>query len=74
MTSLTRTRHGKQISFVHKNINHIEQNGYMESVALLTKPPFDKPLSFTKLFDKQTQATLMKTISQVKENAVIIVA
>ena len=64
----------KQIAFVYKIINHIEQNGYMESVALLTKPPFDKPLSFTKLFDKQTQAALMKTISQVKDNAVMIVA
>lgn len=64
----------KQIAFVHKIINHIEQNGYMESVALLTRPPFDKPLSFTKLFDKQTQAALMKTINQVKDNAVMIVA
>ena len=64
----------KQIAFVYKIINHIEQNGYMESVTLLTKPPFDKPLSFTKLFDKQTQAALMKTISQVKDNAVMIVA
>ena len=36
-----------QIAFVHKIINHIEQNGYMENVTMLTKPPFDKPLSFT---------------------------
>ena len=64
----------KQIAFVHKIIHHIEQNGYMESVALLTKPPFDKPLSFTKLFDKKTQAALMKSINQIKENAVTIVA
>ncbi len=64
----------KQIAFVHKIVNHIVQNGYMESVALLTKPPFDKPLSFTKLFDKKTQAALMKTINQIKENAVTVVA
>ena len=31
----------------------IEQNGYMDSVTMLTKPPFDKPLSFTRLFDKK---------------------
>ena len=64
----------KQIAFVHKIIHHIEQNGYMESAALLTKPPFDKPLSFTKLFDKNMQAALMKSIHQVKENAVTVVA
>lgn len=64
----------KQIAFVHKIINHIEQNGYMESVALLTKPPFDKPLSFTKLFDKKTQTALKDTINQVRDNAVTVVA
>jgi len=64
----------KQIAFVHKIINHIEQNGYMESVTILTKPPFDKPLSFTKLFDRKKQAEIMAAINKVKENAVIIAA
>ena len=64
----------KQIAFVHKIINHVEQNGYMENVAVLTKPPFDKPLSFTKLFDKNTQKALMEAINQVRENAVTVVA
>lgn len=64
----------KQITFVHKIINHVEQNGYMENVAVLTKPPFDKPLSFTKLFDKKTQKALMEAINQVRENAVTVVA
>ena len=64
----------KQITFVHKIINHIEQNGYMESVTILTKPPFDKPLSFTKLFDRKTQSEIMATINTVKDNAVIVVA
>lgn len=61
-----------QIAFVHKIINHIELNGYMENIAILTKPPFDKPLSFTKLFDKKTQTALMEAIDKVKENAVAI--
>ncbi|MBR2131054.1 MAG: DEAD/DEAH box helicase family protein, partial [Oscillospiraceae bacterium] len=64
----------KQIAFVHKIIHHIEQNGYMESVTMLTKPPFDKPLSFTKLFDKKIQSALMATINQIKENAIVTVA
>ncbi len=64
----------RQIAFVHKIINHIEQNGYMDSVTELTKPPFDKPLSFTKLFDPKTRAALMAAINKVKENAVVIAA
>lgn len=64
----------RQITFVHKIINHIEQNGYMESVTILTKPPFDKPLSFTKLFDRKMQSEIMATINKVKDNAVIVVA
>ena len=64
----------KQIAFVHKIINHIEQNGFIENVAILTKPPFDKPLSFTKLFDKNTQAAIMAAINKVRENAITIAA
>ena len=59
----------RQIAFVHKIINHMELNGYMENVAELTKPPFDKPVSFIKLFDAKTRAALMDTINQVRKNA-----
>lgn len=62
----------KQIAFVYKIINHIEQNGYMESVSVLTKPPFDKPLSFIKLFDRTKQGEIMKAINQVRDNAIYI--
>jgi len=64
----------KQIAFVNKIIHHIELNGYMENVAELTKPPFDKPTSFVKLFDAKTRTALMETIDQVRENAVQIAA
>ena len=64
----------KQPSFVHKIINHIEQNGYMESVTMLTKPPFDKPLGFTKLFDRKTQTAIMAAINKVKDNAIVTIA
>lgn len=64
----------KQIAFVHKIINHIELNGYMENVSDLTKPPFDKPISFIKLFDAKTRSTLMDTINQVRDNAIQITA
>ncbi len=64
----------RQIAFVHKIINHIERNGYMETAAELTKPPFDKPVSFIKLFDPKTRTALMETIHQIRENAVQIVA
>ena len=64
----------KQITFVHKIINHIEQNGYMENVTELQNPPFDKPISFVKLFDARTRAALLAAINKVKENAVVIAA
>lgn len=64
----------KQIAFVKKIINHIERNGYMENVSQLTKPPFDKPVGFIKLFDVKTRTALMATINQIRENAVQIVA
>jgi type I restriction enzyme R subunit len=63
-----------QIAFVHKIINHIEQNGYMEDIKELMKPPFDKTVSFVKLFDMRTRTSLMKKINEIKENAVNVVA
>ncbi len=61
----------KQIAFVHKIINHIEQNGYMENVTELQKPPFDKPVSFIKLFDPSTRNAIVAVINKIKENAVV---
>lgn len=62
-----------QIVFVKKIIDYIVQNGYIENVAELMKPPFDKPLSFIKLFDGSQQKKIVETVTQIKENAVKIV-
>ena len=62
----------RQIAFVHKIINHIEQNGYMENITTLQKPPFDKPISFVKLFDRKTRTALMRTITSITENAMVV--
>lgn len=64
----------KQSAFVRKIIQHIEKNGYMESVAELTRPPFDKPVSFVKLFDRKKREEIMQTVNQIRENAVEIAA
>ncbi len=64
----------KQIVFVHKIINHVEQNGYMEDIKELMKPPFDKPVSFVKLFDAKTRTALLQKIDEIKDNAINIVA
>ena len=64
----------KQIAFVHKVIAFVEQNGYMENVTDLRKPPFDKPISFLRLFNAQKQAQLIAAINAVKDNAVNVIA
>ena len=64
----------KQIEFILKIINHIENNGYIEDVKILMKPPFDKPYSFIKMFDPQTRNALLQTIEGIKNNALNIVA
>ena len=64
----------QQIAFVKKVIQYLEQNGYMENVTELSKPPFDKPFGFIQLFDVKTRTALMETINRVRDNAVEIVA
>lgn len=61
----------KQITFVQKVINHVEQNGYMDSVVELQKPPFDKPTSFTKLFDAKRKTQMIEIINSIKGNALV---
>jgi type I restriction enzyme R subunit len=64
----------QQIAFLHKVIHYIEQNGYMENVSELTKPPFDKPVSFLKLFNPKMRVSIVETINRIRENAVEITA
>jgi len=62
-----------QMVFVKKIVDYIVQNGYVENMAELTKPPFDKPISFMKLFDKSKQERIIELVSGVKENAIKVV-
>jgi len=62
-----------QIVFVKKIVDYIVQNGYVENMVELTKPPFDKPVSFMKLFDKSRQQRILEIVSEVKENAIRVV-
>ena len=59
----------QQIVFVKKIIDYVVQNGYMENVAELMKPPFDKPINFMSLFDNKKQTRIVKLINEIKENA-----
>ncbi|QJC53745.1 DEAD/DEAH box helicase family protein [Paenibacillus albicereus] len=61
-----------QIAFVKKIVDYVVQNGYIDSVSELAKPPFDKPQSFVKLFDGDRQRRLVEAVVRVKENAMNI--
>ena len=37
----------------------------------LVKPPFNRPVTFTKLFDAGKRAELLAAIDQVRNNAVV---
>ncbi|MCM1316185.1 MAG: DEAD/DEAH box helicase family protein [Alistipes senegalensis] len=64
----------QQIAFIHKIILYIENNGYIEDIKILMKPPFDKPYGFIKMFDIQTRTAIIQTIENIKNNAVQITA
>lgn len=61
----------QQIVFVHKVVDYVVQNGYIESATELMKPPFDKPQSFMKLFAPGEQAKLVALVNLIKENAMV---
>ena len=57
-----------QISFVHKVVDYVVENGYMEPAAL-AKAPFDRPQSFVRMFDAKQQMGLVAIINAIKGNA-----
>lgn len=61
----------QQIDFVKRVIVYIENNGYMDDLNVLMKAPFEKPISFAKLFDMKRRKELVDAINQVKDNALI---
>ena len=61
----------RQIAFVQKVITHIEQNGYIEDISVLTKAPFDKPAKLLD-FDEIHQRRLLAVIKSVRDNALVI--
>ena len=63
----------QQMAFVHRVVDYVEQNGYMDPSAL-AKAPFDRPVSFFRLFDDGRQKRLVQIINQVRENALTPVA
>ena len=63
-----------QIAFVDKVIDYIVQNGYVESVAELTKPPFDKPQSLSAYSTISYRRNLCGSSMNWKENATKVIS
>ena len=59
----------QQMNFVHKVVDYVETNGFMD-LADLSKPPFDQPQSFVRLFDGRRQWRLVQIIRSVNDNAI----
>ena len=60
----------RQIAFVHKVINYIEANGYIDDVKTLMQPPFDKPVKLIKLFNGFRVKEIMDIVQSIKDNAI----
>lgn len=63
----------EQIVFVKKVIDYIVQNGYIDNISELMRPPFDRPQSFINLFDRTKQTRFIEAVKKIKENALNIV-
>ena len=60
----------QQIVFVHKIVDYVVENGYIESIRILMSPPFDKPQSFMRLFNDTERKELIQIINTIRDNAV----
>lgn len=62
----------RQIAFVQKIIAYVEQNGYIEDMNILLRAPFDKPVSFVRLFAAGQQKKLVDAINRIRQNAEVV--
>lgn len=60
----------EQIVFVKKVIDYIVKNGYIENISDLTRPPFDKPKGFIRLFESAVQKRIIDIVTDIKNNAI----
>jgi len=58
-----------QIDFIGKVVDYVVENGYVENVAELMKPPFDRPYKFSSLFTIDEQKKFVEIINTIKINA-----
>lgn len=61
----------QQIVFLEKVITHIKLNGYVEAPVILTKAPFDNPLSMFVLFEQPQIMELMTIVNSFTINAAV---
>lgn len=62
----------QQIVFVHKIVDYVVENGYIESIKVLMLPPFDKPQNFLRLFSDAERKRLMQIVDSIRDNALVI--
>ena len=62
----------QQIVFVHKIVDYVVENGYIESIKLPMSPPFDKTQNFLRLFNDTERKQLMQIVDSIRDNAVLI--
>ncbi len=62
----------QQIVFVHKIVDYVVENGYIESIKVLMLPPFDKPQNFLRLFSDAERKRLMQIVDSIRDNAVLV--
>ena len=62
----------QQIVFVHKIVDYVVENGYIESIRILMSPPFDKPQNFLRLFSDSERKCLMQIFDSIRDNAIVV--
>ena len=58
----------EQSAFVNKIIDYVVEHGYMETTELM-KPPFERPVLFTKLFNEEARKAIFSIINGIRDNA-----
>ena len=47
----------------------VEEHGYIDDMSILINPPFDRPMSFVRLYSAEDQKRIVSIVNEINENA-----
>lgn len=61
----------EQLHFIEQVVDYVVENGCIKNIMDLMNPPFDRPLRFSVVFNRDEQIKFVQVVNTIKTNAMV---